>query len=482
MKTFPEDFLWGGAQSANQSEGAWLEGGKGTTLQDYVKGGSLDEGRVFTPQIEKAAYYPSHMAVDFYHRYKEDIALIAQMGFRCFRMSISWARIFPTGEEKEPNQKGLDFYDKVFAECEKYHIIPIVTLCHFDMPWSIVEKYNGFANRRTIDLFLHYARTVMEYFKGRVTYWLPFNEINFGVLKLGAYKSLGLLDRKYLKSDEPIDKEEMEVSLEQQIQALHHQFLAHAGAVSLAHEIDGENKVGCMIGYITEYPLTCNPHDVLKCQQTDRILNKFAGDVLVRGKYPSYIFKWFRMCGIHLEKLENDDRILQEGTVDYYSFSYYMSNCITVKEDAETVKGNLMGGVKNPYLETSPWGWQIDPEGLRYTLNEIYDRYQLPLMIVENGLGYNDKLEAGKIHDSYRIDYMRKHIEAMRNAIDDGVDLKGYMTWSPVDSVSSGTGEMKKRYGCVYVDRYDDQTGDFTRIKKDSFYWYKNCIEKNGNL
>lgn len=482
MSGLSKNFLWGGAMAANQCEGAWKEGGKGLTIQDFVKGGSAGEPRMFTPVIDETLYYPSHEAVDFYHRYQEDIALCAEMGFRCLRLSISWARIFPNGDDETPNQEGLDFYGRVFDECRKYKIEPLVTLSHFDLPWGIVTNYNGFLDRRTIDLFVRYAETVIRYFRDRVRYWLTFNEINFGVLQMGAYNSLGLIEEKIRKGSSPVSKTKLEVPLEKRIQALHHQFLASALTVRQAHEIDPDLKVGCMLSHITQYPLTCDPGDMLETQKKDRILNKFAGDVMVRGVYPTYIQSWFEKENICLKTELKDADILKEGTVDFYAFSYYMTNCSTLRTDVEQVNGNLMGGAKNPYLQTSEWGWQIDPEGLRYTLNQLWDRYEIPLMVVENGLGAVDKVENGQIHDSYRIDYFRKHIKAIKEAVSDGVKVMGYTAWSPVDSVSAGTGEMRKRYGFVYVDRDDNGSGSFARIKKDSFAWYKRCIETNGEV
>lgn len=482
MSILSENFLWGGAMAANQCEGGYQTGGKGLTIQDFVKGGSASQPRVFTPVIDETQYYPSHKAVDFYNRYKEDIALCAEMGFKCLRLSICWARIFPNGDDKEPNQEGLDFYGQVFDECRKYNIEPLVTLSHFDMPWGIVTKYNGFYDRKTIDLFVRYAETVIGYYREKVRYWLTFNEINFGILQMGAFNSLGMIDEEVRNGSATVQKTKLTVPLEKQIQALHHQFLASALTVTKAHEIDPQLKIGCMIGHITQYPLTCDPKDMLEAQKKDRILNKFVGDVMVRGKYPSYIGSWFREKDITLKLKPADAEILKKGTVDFYSFSYYMTNCSTVRTDVEQVNGNLMGGAKNPYLKTSKWGWQIDPDGLRYTLNQLWDRYEIPLMIVENGLGAEDQPVDGKIHDSYRIDYFKKHVEAIKNAVNDGADVMGYTTWSPIDSVSAGTGEMKKRYGFVFVERYDDGTGSFNRIKKDSFTWYKQCIASNGEI
>ena len=471
---FPKDFLWGGATAANQCEGGYLDGGKGLTIQDMITGGGIDKPRLFRGKIDESVFYPSHEAVDFYHYYKEDIRLFGEMGFKCYRMSISWARIFPQGEEKEPNEEGLAFYEAVFEECHKYGIEPMVTLNHFDMPWNLAVKYGGFGSRKVVDLFVAYAKCVMEHFKDKVRYWLTFNEINFGLLEMGAYKSLGFVDEEDLARKEFAPKDTLKKDLKVQLQAMHHQFIASALTVKAAHEINKENKVGC---------LTCHPKDVLEAQRKDRILNKFSGDVMVLGEYPSYMNRWFEENGIILKKEPGDEKILKEGCVDFYSFSYYMTNCATVREDVEQVKGNLMGGARNPYLETSEWGWQIDSDGLRYTLNELWDRYHIPLMIVENGLGAPDKVEEdGRIHDDYRISYLKGHVDAMKEAILDGAQVMGYTAWSAIDVVSSGTGEMKKRYGFIYVDRYDDGTGDFHRIPKDSFYWYKKCIASNGEV
>jgi len=432
--------------------------------------------------IDETLYYPSHEAVDFYHRYREDIALCAEMGFSCLRLSISWARIFPNGDDETPNQEGLDFYGRVFDECRKYNMEPLVTLSHFDMPWGIATKYGGFLDRRTIDLFVRYAETVIRCFGDRVRYWLTFNEINFGVLQMGAFNSLGLIEKRMLKGADPVPKTELKAPLGKRIQALHHQFLASAMTVRKAHEIDPDLKVGCMLSHITQYPLTCDPEDMLETQRKNRILNKFAGDVMVRGAYPTYIRRLFEEEGICLKMQPEDVSVLQQGTVDFYAFSYYMTNCSTVRTDVERVNGNLMGGAKNPYLQTSEWGWQIDPVGLRYTLNQLWDRYEIPLMVVENGLGAIDRIENGQIHDSYRIDYFRRHIQALKEAVSDGVEVMGFTSWSPIDSVSAGTGEMRKRYGFVYVDRDDNGTGSFQRIKKDSFAWYKRCIETDGEV
>jgi 6-phospho-beta-glucosidase len=476
MRTFREDFLWGGATAANQYEGAWDTDGKGPSVSDMCTNGSHTTPKRITPQFEEGTLYPSREATDFYHHYKEDIALAAEMGFKVFRMSINWSRIFPTGTEDKPNEAGLLFYDNVFDELKKYNIEPLVTISHYEIPYGLVEKYNGWYGRECIDLFVHYCETIFERYKDKVKYWLTFNEINSGTMPMGAVLSLGTV-KGY---SGPITQ----VPDEKQIryQGLHHQFVASAKAVKLAHEKYPQFKVGNMSLFATSYPNTCNPADVLKNQQEMRKMNWFCSDVQVRGYYPSYSERFFEENNIVIKKEAGDDDILREGTVDFYTFSYYMSVCQSADPEVNAgAGGNLVGGVKNPYLKASDWGWQIDPEGLRYTLNEIYDRYQIPLMVVENGLGAYDELEEdGSIHDEYRIDYLRKHIQQMEEAVKDGVDLMGYTPWGWIDLVSASTGEMAKRYGFVYVNKYDDGTGDLGRRKKDSFFWYKKVIASNG--
>lgn len=480
---FPKEFLWGGSIAANQAEGAYLEDGKKLSVADMIMGGTKDTPRKFTPTLVKGAYYPSHTAIDFYHRYKEDIALFGEMGFKVLRISINWTRIFPNGDDTEPNEKGLQFYDDVFDECRKYGIEPLVTLSHYEIPWNIVTKYQGFYSRKTIDLFLNYATTCFKRYKDKVKYWLTFNEINIGTMPEGVLNGLGVIDEKDLASETPIAIEDLIDDPQKRYHALHNQFVASALTVKAGHEINPDFMIGCMVCHITWYPHTPNPDDILACQEKDRLFNDFCGDVMVRGEYPSYIYPYFEKNGIDSSFItEEDKKILQEGTVDIYTFSYYMTNCVSVDPNVEQVGGNLIGGAKNPYLELSDWGWQIDPKGLRYTLNHIHDRYpNIPLMVVENGYGGIDKLEEdGRIHDFYRIDYLKKHIEAMQGAINDGAPLMGYAMWGPIDIVSAGTGEMYKRYGFIYVDRHDDGTGDYSRSKKDSFDWYKEVIATNG--
>ncbi len=476
MKGFKSDFLWGGATAANQYEGAWNVDGKGDSVSDHCTNGTHTTAKRVTPQYEDNTLYPSREATDFYHHYKEDIALAAEMGFKVLRMSIAWTRIFPTGMETEANEAGLAFYDKVFDECLKYNIEPLVTISHYEMPYALVESHNGWESRDTIEYFMNYSKTLLDRYHEKVKYWLTFNEINAGTMPLGSVLSLGTI-KGYSGSvaEVPDDKQI-------RYQGLHHQFIASALTVKYAHEHYSDIKVGNMCLFSTMYPRTCNPNDMLATQQKMQSMNWFCSDVQVRGYYPSYSERFFEDNHIVIKKLPGDDLILKEGTVDFYTFSYYMSNCVT--EDpklAEESSGNIIGGVKNPYLQANDWGWQIDPQGLRYSLNEIYDRYQIPLMVVENGLGARDTVEEdGSIHDEYRINYIREHIKQMKEAVKDGVDLVGYTPWGWIDVVSATTGEMAKRYGFVYVNKYDDGTGDLTRKKKDSFYWYQNVIKSNG--
>lgn len=473
--SLPKDFLWGGAVAANQCEGAWNVDGKGESIPDHCTNGSHAVSKRITVNIEPNTLYPSHEAIDFYHHYKDDIALFAEMGFKTFRFSISWTRLFPTGFEEKPNEKGLEFYDNVINECVKHNIEPLITLSHYDMPYTFVEKYNGWYSRELIDLFMKLVEVVFERYNGKVKYWLTFNEINAGTMKLGSPLSLGTI-KGY---DGPFTNVPDDPKI--RFQALHHQLVASAKAVKLAHDKYPTYKVGNMITFLTSYPLTCNPDDMLLTQQHMQIVNWLCGDVQVRGAYPAFSKRYFKENNIEIKMDESDEQTLKEGTVDFFTFSYYMSNCVTADKSAAQVEGNIMGGAKNPYLKATDWGWQIDPKGLRWTLNEIYDRYQIPVMIVENGMGAFDKLEDdGSVHDPYRIDYIRQHIKQMKEAVEDGVELIGYTPWGCIDLVSATTGEMAKRYGFIYVNKYDDGTGDLSRVKKDSFYWYKKVIATNG--
>ena len=475
MSVFKPDFLWGGAVAANQCEGAWDADGKGVSTADLCTGGSVSVTRRITTKVEEGTFYPSHDAIDFYHHYEEDIALFAEMGFRCFRFSIAWTRIFPTGMEEEPNEQGLAFYDRVLDCCAKHHIEPLVTISHYEMPYALVEKYNGWAGREVIGLYEKYCRAIFKRYQNKVKYWLTFNEINSSVMPFGAVLNTGTI----CGYEGPVN--EAPDNRQERYQALHHMFVASARVVKYAHKHYPQFSIGDMNIFATSYPLSPDPEDVLENQRHMNLMNWFCSDVQVRGEYPFYMKRYFEENGIEIHKEPDDDRTLKEGTVDFYTFSYYMSNCVTVHEGVETAGGNIIGGCANPYLKASDWGWQIDPKGLRYSLNEIYARYGIPVMVVENGLGAYDKIEEdGSIHDPYRIDYLREHIAQMREAVKDGVDLMGYTPWGCIDLISASTGEMAKRYGFIFVEKYDDGSGDYSRRRKDSFYWYKGVIESNG--
>ena len=484
--SFPKNFLWGGATAANQCEGAYLEGGKGLSVPDMLLGGDVNTPRTFCPKITEGVFYPSHEAIDMYHHFKEDISLFAEMGFKCYRFSINWARIFPNGDDEQPNEEGLKFYDNLIDECKKNNIEPLITLCHYEIPFEIVKKYHGFYNRKTIDLFVKYATTCFERWKDKVKYWLTFNEINMPFMspQVGNLYGIGVIQDEDLKSTKPIKFDELKDVPQERIEALHNEFVASAKAVVAGHKINPDFMIGNMICHVTRYPLTPNPKDMLETQRQDNLLNDLCADVQVRGAYPYFAKKFYQNMGIDTKFMDNeeDKKILSEGSVDFYTFSYYMSNCVTVDEKADKINDSMLAGAKNPYLKASDWGWQIDPNGLRWTLNKLASRYpNTPIMVVENGFGAFDKVEAdGKIHDDYRISYFREHIGAMREAVNDGVNLIGYTTWGPIDLVSAGTGQYAKRYGFIYVNRHDDGTGDFSRSRKDSFFWYKKVIESNG--
>ena len=474
--SFPKNFLWGGAVAANQCEGAYLEDGKQLSVPDMLLGGDVNTPRTFLPVSDPNAFYPSHEAIDFYHHYNEDIALFGEMGFTCFRLSINWGRIFPNGDDETPNEAGLKFYDDIFDECKKHGIEPLVTLCHYEIPWNIVTKYHGFSNKKTIDLFVKYAVTCFKRYKDKVKYWLTFNEINCACLPLGNYMALGIRNEGTQSFLNQVDDKKL------RYQALHHQLVASARAVIAGHEIDPGMKIGNMIAMMPVYPYSCDPEDLLLYQENWRENNWYCADVQVQGQYPFYAESLWKKHGIELQITPEDRETLETGTVDFFSFSYYQTNCVTLHSDVAQASGNLLGGAKNPYLEVSDWGWQIDPKGLRFTLNEIYARYHIPMIIVENGLGARDVLKPdGTVHDPYRIEYLKKHIAAMKQAVEeDGVDLFGYTMWGCIDLISASTGEMSKRYGFIYVDQDDLGNGSLKRYKKDSFYWYKKVISSNG--
>ena len=466
---FPEGFLWGASTAANQVEGGWNEGGKGVSVIDVQALGP--HGREVTDGIVPGRIYSSHKAADFYHHYKEDIALFGQMGLKAYRMSIAWTRIFPRGDEAEPNEEGLAFYDRVFAELHKYGIEPVVTISHYEPPYEL-SKQGGWSKREMIGHYLRYCEAIFRRYKGKVKYWLTFNEINCAQVKFGIMTAAGVNCNFW----DPQNTEQI------RYQALHHQFVASAQAVALGRSIDPNFRFGCMLASMLNYPLTCHPDDMLLAQQTNQVKYLFCGDVMIRGRYPNYIQRYFRENGITIQTRPEDEAVLAQGTVDFCALSYYMTYCTGHDRSAEKVSGNLLEGLKNPYLTASEFGWQIDPAGLRYLLNDLYDRWQLPLMIVENGLGAKDTLEEGKIHDNYRIAYLREHIKALEAAVtQDRVPVLGYMPWSAIDLIALSTGSIEKRYGFIYVDVDNEGRGSYDRIPKDSFYWYKKVIETNGS-
>ena len=473
-KGFPEGFYWGGATAANQFEGAWNVDGRGPSVDDHFTGGTKDKPRTITVDIEPDVLYPNHDGIDFYHHYEEDIALFAEMGFNMFRMSISWSRIFPNGDDEQPNELGLAFYDRVFDCCKAHGIEPLVTLSHYEMPYHLVEKYNGWASRELIGFFEKYCQTVFDRYHDKVRYWLTFNEINCGTMDMGNLFETSMI-RGFAGP-----ASEAHTTPQERYQALHHQFVASARVVKYAHEHYPQFRMGNMDCFILSYAATCDPKDVLANESEMRRMNWYCSDVQVRGWYPSYAKRFWRENDISLEIEDGDLEDLKEGTIDFYTFSYYMSSVVGT-HDVKQAAGNMTFGGVNPYLKSTDWGWQIDPDGLRFALNEIYDRYQIPLMVVENGMGALDKVEEdGSIHDTYRIEYLKSHVRAMREAVDDGVDLKGYTWWGPIDLVSAGTGEMRKRYGFIYVDKHDDGSGTYKRSRKDSFYAYQKIIKSNG--
>jgi len=460
---FPEHFMWGGAVAANQCEGAYRADGKGLSIQDIMPRGIKGE-----PTREPTVDNMKLVAIDFYHRYKEDIAMFAEMGFQVFRLSIAWTRIFPNGDDEKPNEKGLQFYDDVFDECRKYGIEPMVTISHYETPLHLAKKYDGWRSRKMIEYYMKFCNVIFERYKDKVKYWLTFNEIN-------SILHQPLISGGILTPKEKLTRQDL-------YQAIHHELVASAKAVKMAHEMMPEAKVGCMILAMPTYPLTSRPDDVLAAMKAEQ-KNYFFADVQVRGRYPKYLDTYLKKEGVSIQMEPGDEEALKY-TVDFISFSYYVSVCESA-DPMEKGEGNLIGGLKNPYLKSSEWGWQIDPVGLRIVLNQYYDRYQKPLFIVENGLGAVDRLvkdEQGQwtVNDNERIEYMRRHLVEVGRALEDGVDIMGYTAWGCIDLVSASTAEMRKRYGLIYVDRDDNGKGSLKRYRKKSFYWYQRVIHTNG--
>lgn len=469
----PDDFLWGGAVAAHQVEGGWDQGGKGISIADVLSGGAHGVDRVITDGIQEGYRYPNHEAVDFYHRYKEDVALFAEMGFRCFRTSIAWTRIFPRGDELEPNEAGLQFYDDLFDELLKYGIEPVITLSHFEMPWHLVKEYGGWKNRKLVEFFVRFSEVVMTRYQHKVKYWMTFNEINNQ--RDWRYPLFGYCCSGVVFTEEPNPEETM-------YQVLHHQFVASAKVVKLGHQINPAFSIGCMLACVPIYPYSCHPDDMIYSVEAMRSRFLFT-DVQVRGYYPAYILKEWARRGFTIQMEEGDAQILREGCTDYIGLSYYMSNAVSAHTLGDTDDiVSFPGSLPNPHVKASDWGWQIDPVGLRYSLNVLYERYQKPLFIVENGFGAIDKPgDDGQIQDDYRIAYLKSHIEQMKKAvIEDGVELMGYTPWGCIDCVSFTTGQYSKRYGFIHVDKYDDGSGTLARSRKASFGWYQQVIASNG--
>jgi len=469
-----KDFLWGGALAAHQFEGGVKGTSKGLSVADVMTNGAYGVPRKITDGIMEGYYYPNHDGVDFYHRYKEDIALFAEMGFRCFRTSIAWSRIFPEGDEDEPNEEGLKFYDDVFDELLKYNIEPVITLSHFEMPYHLAKEYKGFMSREVIGFFVKFARVCFERYKDKVKYWMTFNEINNQMnyrKDIFGWTNSGVHFGEYENPEEAM------------YICAHHTLVASALAVKAGKQINPDFMIGNMIAMAPYYPYSCDPDD-MNLSVEEMHTRWFFCDVQVRGHYPKYILKKFEREGFNIDITEEDKRILSEGTVDYIGFSYYMTNTVKtgVSGDlSKTITGASTHIVKNPYLKQTDWGWTIDPKGLRYSLNIMYERYEKPLFIVENGFGAVDVFEDNTVHDQNRIEYLKAHIEEMKKAVEyDGVDLLGYTVWGCLDCVSFTTGEMKKRYGFIYVDKDDLGNGTFRRYKKDSFEWYKRVIASNA--
>ena len=471
---FSENFLFGGAIAANQCEGAYREDGKGLSVADFLTGGttsSRKDGFSFT--LDENTYYSRHTAIDHYHRFREDIALFAEMGFRCLRISIAWSRIFPNGDDEVPNEAGLKHYDEVIAEIRKYGMEPVITISHFEMPVALVEKYNGWTDRRMISVFHRYTKTLFARYGTQVKYWIVFNEINANVNDIKGHHEYAIHTGIHFRPED--DRAQLVY------QACHHMFTACADTVKLGHEMMPGAMIGGMVAFIPRYPRTCDPEDVLKTFEDNRKKGVLFLDVMSKGRYPYYFEKELERRGVVIERREEDLKLIAENTIDFVSFSYYM----TLTDSAHPEKydksdGNVFSGLRNPYLKYSKFGWSVDPIGLRYSLNWLYDRYDKPLFIVENGYGDYDTLENGTVIDDERIQYLNDHLKETEKAIQDGVDLIGYCSWGPIDLISAGTGDMEKRYGFIYVDLDNSGKGTLNRYRKKSFDWYKEVIATNG--
>lgn len=475
INAFPKDFLWGGAVAANQCEGAFGVGGKGLSLadvhlyrsnQDITKvshDSDITLAQVKEAIEDKIGYYPKRHGIDFYHTYKEDLKLLAEMGFKTFRTSIDWSRIFPNGDDLEPNEEGLAFYDRLIDEIRSLGMEPIITMLHYETPLNITLEYGGWHNRKVIDFFVRYGEVLLNRYKGKVKYWIVINQIN--LVYHESFNSVAIC------------QDQVENLEEARYQAIHNQMVASALIVEKARKLSSEFHMGTMLADCTAYPESCHPDDVVLAMKRNRLQYYFT-DVQFRGEYPRYMRRFFNENHINLGEQDDDARILKENTMDFLAISYYYSSMVSAKRNGM----NPLDLSKNPHLKANPWGWAVDPKGLYNALCQYYDRYQVPIMIAENGFGMYDKLEDGAVHDDYRISYLSAHIEQMKEAIKDGVEIFAYCAWGPIDIVSCSSAEMEKRYGFIYVDIDNEGNGSRQRIKKDSFYWYKKVIESNGEI
>lgn len=466
-----KNFLWGGSISAHQCEGAWNEDGKGLGIMDLVTSGTYETPREICKTIEEGKHYPSHKGINFYHNYKEDIKLFKEMGFKALRISIDWSRVFPNGDDEKPNELGLQFYIDLVDELKKNDIEPIVTLYHFEMPYNLVTKYGSWVNRKIIDFYLKFCETMFLSLKGKVKYWITFNEMNHidpstEASDIFTYIIAGL---KFSELKNPAQT---------LAEVGYNMTVASVKAVKLGHNIDNENKIGCVFGLQPIYAYNCKPQNAFTAFK-EMYRDFYQVDAMCNGYFPKYKLKEYENMGIYLKWVEEDKKAFEEGKIDFIGINYYSSSVGHSEEEGEET---LFGGVQNPYLKKSKWGWAIDPEGLRYLINAVYRLYGKPIIITENGLGAVDILKEDKtVDDEYRIEYLKAHLEQLKLAVEeDYVECFGYLMWGPIDLVSATTGEMKKRYGFIYVDKNDDGTGDGQRYRKKSFEWFKKVIATNG--
>lgn len=448
-KQFPENFLWGASTSAYQVEGAWNEDGKAPSVQDMkeIPAGTTD----------------FKVAVDHYHRFEEDVRLFKELGLKAYRFSISWSRVMPDGKV---NPEGLNFYRKLINLLKENDIEPIVTVFHFDLPYTISEK-GGWENRETIQEFADYCHLLFDTFGNDVTYWQTINEQNVMAL---AGSVIGTSTK----------------SMKEKFQENHHMLVAQALVTKIYHENNYPGKIGPAPNISSVYPASDKPEDQLAAFNMSALRNWLFLDVAVFGKYNHNAWHVLEKIGACPTITEEDAEILAAGTCDYIAFNYYNTMTVAAYFEKENKIDQQSGfgipgffqSVANDHLPMTEFGWPIDPEGFRFTLNEIYSRYRLPLLVTENGIGAKDVLVDGKVHDDYRIDYLTQHIQQMQYAIEDGVEMIGYCPWSAIDLISTHEG-IEKRYGFIYVDRTEDDLKNMDRYKKDSFYWYQKVIKNN---